>query len=30
MGFYVRDGTWIDGSEILTSFGRKSGLYGDV
>jgi hypothetical protein len=27
MGFYVRAGTWIDGIEILTSFGR---VYGDA
>jgi hypothetical protein len=30
MGFYVRASTWIDGIEILTSFGRKSGVYGDA
>ncbi|KAN0070457.1 putative peptidase family domain containing protein [Elaphomyces granulatus] len=30
MGFYVRAGTRIDGIEILTSFGRKSGVYGDA
>lgn len=30
MGFYVRAGFWIDGIEILTSFGRKSGIYGNA
>ncbi|CRG85942.1 hypothetical protein PISL3812_02945 [Talaromyces islandicus] len=30
LGFYVRAGLWIDGIEILTSFGRKSGIYGNA
>lgn len=29
LGFYVRAGAWIDGIEILTSLGRKSGVYGN-
>ncbi|KAI2732593.1 hypothetical protein CBS147332_1732 [Penicillium roqueforti] len=29
LGFYVRAGLWIDGIEILTSLGRKSGIYGN-
>ena len=29
MGFYVRAGLWIDGIEILTSLGRRSGVYGN-
>lgn len=29
LGFYVRAGLWIDGIEILTSMGRKSGFYGN-
>jgi hypothetical protein len=29
LGFYVRAGLWIDGIEILTSLGRKSGVYGN-
>lgn len=29
LGFYVRAGLWIDGIEILTSLGRKSGFYGN-
>jgi hypothetical protein len=29
LGFYVRAGLWIDGVEILTSMGRKSGFYGN-
>jgi hypothetical protein len=29
LGFYVRAGLWIDGIEILTSHGRKSGVYGN-
>lgn len=28
MGFYLRAGLWIDGLEILTSLGRRSGIYG--
>ncbi|KAI9755844.1 MAG: hypothetical protein M4579_004126 [Chaenotheca gracillima] len=28
MGFYVRAGQWIDGLEILTSLGRRSGVFG--
>ncbi|CAG7918534.1 unnamed protein product [Penicillium olsonii] len=30
LGFYVRAGQWIDGIEILTSLGRKSGVYGNA
>lgn len=30
LGFFVRAGAWIDGVEILTSLGRKSGLYGNA
>jgi hypothetical protein len=30
LGFYVRAGQWIDGIEILTSLGRKSGIYGNA
>lgn len=30
LGFYVRAGLWIDGIEILTSQGRKSGVYGNA
>lgn len=30
LGFYVRAGLWIDGIEILTSHGRKSGIYGNA
>ncbi|CBF76565.1 zinc metalloproteinase family protein [Aspergillus nidulans FGSC A4] len=30
LGFYVRAGHWIDGIEILTSLGRKSGLFGNA
>ncbi|SLM37121.1 Uncharacterised protein family, zinc metallopeptidase-like [Lasallia pustulata] len=29
LGFYVRAGLWIDGIEILTSLGRRSGLFGN-
>jgi hypothetical protein len=29
LGFYVRAGAWIDGIEILTSLGRRSGIYGN-
>lgn len=29
-GFYVRAGYWIDGIEILTSLGRRSGVFGNV
>lgn len=28
-GFYLRAGLWIDGIEILTSLGRRSGVYGN-
>lgn len=28
-GFYLRAGLWIDGIEILTSLGRKSGVFGN-
>lgn len=30
LGFYVRAGLWIDGIEILTSQGRKSGFFGNA
>ncbi|KAL6233962.1 hypothetical protein BDW75DRAFT_213551 [Aspergillus navahoensis] len=30
LGFYVRAGHWIDAVEILTSLGRKSGLFGNA
>ncbi|KAH8692672.1 putative zinc metallo proteinase [Talaromyces proteolyticus] len=30
LGFYIRAGLWIDGIEILTSLGRKSGVYGNA
>ncbi|KAF7114077.1 hypothetical protein CNMCM5793_007057 [Aspergillus hiratsukae] len=30
LGFYVRAGAWIDGIEILTSLGRKSGIFGNA
>ena len=29
MGFYLRAGLWIDGIEILTSLGRRSGVFGN-
>ncbi|KAI9777711.1 MAG: hypothetical protein M1839_008630 [Geoglossum umbratile] len=29
IGFYVRAGPWIDGVEILTSLGRRSGVLGN-
>ncbi|KAI4127412.1 MAG: hypothetical protein LQ347_004611 [Umbilicaria vellea] len=29
LGFYVRAGLWVDGIEILTSLGRRSGLFGN-
>lgn len=29
MGFYLRAGLWIDGIEILTSLGRRSGIFGN-
>ncbi|MCJ1312155.1 hypothetical protein MMC25_005829 [Agyrium rufum] len=29
LGFYVRAGLWIDGIEILTNLGRRSGVYGN-
>ncbi|KAL8774983.1 MAG: hypothetical protein Q9209_000462 [Squamulea sp. 1 TL-2023] len=30
MGFNLRSGLWIDGIEILTSLGRRSGMYGNA
>ncbi|KAF9891114.1 hypothetical protein FE257_005050 [Aspergillus nanangensis] len=30
LGFYLRAGAWIDGLEILTSLGRKSGIFGNA
>lgn len=30
MGFYLRAGAWIDGLEILTSLGRRSGFFGNT
>lgn len=29
LGFYLRAGLWIDGIEILTSLGRRSGIFGN-
>ncbi len=29
LGFYLRAGLWIDGLEILTNLGRRSGVYGN-
>lgn len=29
LGFYLRAGLWIDGLEVLTSLGRRSGVYGN-
>ncbi|KAL8915557.1 MAG: hypothetical protein Q9171_000122 [Xanthocarpia ochracea] len=29
MGFNLRSGLWIDGIEIVTSLGRRSGMYGN-
>lgn len=29
LGFHVRAGLWIDGIEILTSLGRRSGVFGN-
>ncbi|KAL8732153.1 MAG: hypothetical protein Q9166_002900 [cf. Caloplaca sp. 2 TL-2023] len=29
MGFNIRSGLWVDGIEILTSLGRRSGMYGN-
>ncbi|KAI4187566.1 MAG: hypothetical protein L6R41_002711 [Letrouitia leprolyta] len=29
MGFNLRSGLWVDGIEILTSLGRRSGMYGN-
>ncbi|KAL2866967.1 zinc metalloproteinase family protein [Aspergillus lucknowensis] len=30
LGFYVRAGHWIDAIEVLTSLGRKSGIFGNA
>ena len=30
LGFYLRAGAWIDGLEILTSIGRRSGVFGNA
>ena len=30
LGFTIRAGLWIDGIEILTSHGRRSGIYGNA
>ncbi|KAI9818001.1 MAG: hypothetical protein M1826_001434 [Phylliscum demangeonii] len=30
MGFHLRAGFWIDGIEILTSLGRRSGIFGNA
>ncbi|KAK5294265.1 hypothetical protein LTR99_009663 [Exophiala xenobiotica] len=30
LGFYLRAGLWVDGIEILTSTGRRSGVYGNA
>ena len=29
LGFYVRAGLWIDGLEVVTSTGRRSGVFGN-
>ncbi|XDG04855.1 hypothetical protein ABKA04_004470 [Annulohypoxylon sp. FPYF3050] len=29
-GFFLRSGLWIDGIQVLTSFGRKSPIYGNA
>ena len=29
LGFYVRAGLWIDGLELVTSSGRRSGVFGN-
>ncbi|KAI4144029.1 MAG: hypothetical protein LQ340_006799 [Diploschistes diacapsis] len=29
-GFFVRAGTWVDGIEILTTLGRRSGFFGNA
>ena len=29
-GFYVRAGVWVDGIEVLTSLGRRSGVFGNA
>lgn len=30
LGFYLRAGLWVDGIEILTSTGRRSGIFGNA
>jgi hypothetical protein len=30
LGFYVRAGLWIDGVELVTSSGRRSGIFGNA
>lgn len=30
LGFYVRAGLWVDGIEVLTTLGRRSGYFGSV
>ena len=30
LGFYLRAGLWVDGLEILTSLGRRSGVFGNA
>ncbi|OAG34928.1 hypothetical protein AYO21_10879 [Fonsecaea monophora] len=30
LGFYLRAGLWVDGIEILTSTGRRSGVFGNA
>lgn len=30
LGFYVRAGLWVDGIEVLTTLGRRSGYFGNI
>ncbi|KAK5105652.1 hypothetical protein LTR62_002629 [Meristemomyces frigidus] len=30
LGFYLRAGAWVDGVEVLTSTGRRSGVFGNA
>ena len=30
LGFYVRAGLWVDGIEVLTTLGRRSGYFGNL
>ena len=29
-GFYVRSGAWLDGIEVITTLGRRSGIFGNA